>query len=55
MPITQAIGDEEHYLGRLDLTFKVVAGKLTLDESDGILYDVTNVPADPEIKAIIDN
>ena len=55
VPITQAGGEQEHYLGRLDLTYEVVDGKMTLVESDGFLYDITNVPADPEIQAIIDN
>ncbi|MFE4143354.1 bifunctional metallophosphatase/5'-nucleotidase [Peribacillus sp. YIM B13472] len=54
VPITQAGGEQEHYLGRLDLTFEVVDGKMTLVESDGFLYDVTNVPANSEIQAIID-
>ncbi len=54
VPITQAGGEQEHYLGRLDLTFEVVDGKMTLVESDGFLYDVTNVRADPEIQEIID-
>ncbi len=55
VPITQAGGEQENYLGRLDLTFEVVDGKITLVKSDGFLYDVTNVPADPEIQAIIDD
>ena len=55
VPITQAGGEQENYLGRLDLTFKVVDGKMKLVESDGMLYDVTNVPADPEVQAIIDD
>src|SRR3954454_9262976 len=55
VPITQGGGEQEHYLGRLDLTFEVIDGKMKLVESDGLLYDVTNVPADPEIKAIIDD
>ena len=55
VPITQAGGEQENYLGRLDLTYKVVDGKMKLVESDGLLYDVTNVPADPEIQAIIDD
>ncbi|MGE7906422.1 bifunctional metallophosphatase/5'-nucleotidase [Peribacillus sp. NPDC094092] len=54
VPITQAGGEQEHYLGRLDLSFEVVDGKMTLVKSDGSLYDVTNVPADSEIQAIID-
>ena len=54
VPITQAGGEQEHYLGRLDLTFEVVDGKMTLVESDGFLYDVTKVRADPEIQEIID-
>ncbi|MEH7180193.1 bifunctional metallophosphatase/5'-nucleotidase [Neobacillus vireti] len=55
VPITQAGGEQENYLGRLDLTFEVVNGQMKLVESDGFLYDVTNVSADPEIQAIIDN
>lgn len=55
VPITQAGGEQEHYLGRLDLTFEVVDGKMKLIESDGFLYDATNVPADPEIQAMIDD
>lgn len=55
VPITQAGGEQSHYLGRLDLTFEVIDGKMTLAESDGFLYDVTNVPADPEIQAMIDD
>ncbi|NYE08524.1 5'-nucleotidase [Bacillus niacini] len=54
VPITQAGGEQENYLGRLDLTFEVVDGQMKLVESDGFLYDVTNVSADPEIQAIID-
>jgi 5'-nucleotidase len=54
VPITQAGGEQEHYLGRLDLSFEVVDGKMKLAESDGYLYDVTNVPADPKIQAMID-
>jgi len=55
VPITQAGGEQENYLGRLDLTFEVVDGKKTLVDSDGLLYDVTNVPEDPEVQAIIDH
>ncbi len=55
VPITQAGGEQEHYLGRLDLSFKVVDGKMQLAESTGFLYDVTDVPADAEIQAMIDD
>ena len=55
VPITQAGGEQEHYLGRLDLVYEVIDGKMKLVESDGFLYDVTNVPEDPEIQAIIDD
>ncbi|RHW37683.1 bifunctional metallophosphatase/5'-nucleotidase [Lysinibacillus yapensis] len=54
VPITQAGGEQEHYLGRLDLNFEVIEGKMELVESNGFLYDVTNVQADPEVQAIID-
>ncbi|TCN26255.1 bifunctional metallophosphatase/5'-nucleotidase [Mesobacillus foraminis] len=55
VPITQAGGEQEHYLGRLDLSFKVLDGKMQLAESTGFLYDMTNVPADAEIQAMIDD
>lgn len=55
VPITQGGGEQEHYLGRLDLTFKVVDREMKLIDSDGFLYDITNVPADPEVQAMIDN
>ncbi|WHY00311.1 metallophosphoesterase [Neobacillus sp. DY30] len=55
VPITQAGGEQENYLGRLDLTFEVVDGQMKLVESDGFLYDVTNVSEDPKIQAIIND
>ena len=55
VPITQAGGEQENYLGRLDLTYQVVDGKMKLVKSDGLLYDVTNVPADAGVQAIIDD
>ncbi|MFE4142582.1 hypothetical protein ACFX4I_11955 [Peribacillus sp. YIM B13472] len=45
VPITQAGGEQEHYLDRLNLTFEVVDAKMTLVESNGFLYDVTNLKA----------
>ncbi|MCG3398927.1 bifunctional metallophosphatase/5'-nucleotidase [Staphylococcus massiliensis] len=54
VPITQGGGEEEHYLGRLNLTYKVKNGQLELVDSKDKLYDIENVKADPKIKHMID-
>lgn len=52
-PITQAGGEVEHFLGRLDLTYKYEDGKWNLDDFEGQLYDITNVKEDNKIKNIL--
>ncbi len=55
VPITQAGGEQEHYLGRLDLVFEVRGGRYVLMEHTGFLYeDLSDVAEDPEIVALID-
>lgn len=54
VPITQAGGEQEHYLGRLDLTFQVRDGEYVLTEHDGYLYDLDGVQPDPRIVALIE-
>lgn len=55
VPITQAGGEQEHYLGRLDLVFEVQGGRFVLVEHSGFLYeDLTAVAEDPEIVALIE-
>jgi 5'-nucleotidase len=55
VPITQGGGEQEHYLGRLDLTFEVRGGHHVLVEHSGFLYeDLTGVEEDPEIVALIE-
>lgn len=53
-PITQAGGEAEHFLGRLDLTYKYENGKWNLDDFEGKLYDITDVKEDQKIKNILE-
>lgn len=53
-PITQNGGEENHFLGRLDLTFTTENGKMKLVDFDGYLYDLSLVKGDGEIQKIID-
>lgn len=55
VPITQAGGEQEHYLGRLDLTFQMRSGRFVLVEHSGFLYeDLSGVAEDPSIVALIE-
>ncbi|WP_193105816.1 bifunctional UDP-sugar hydrolase/5'-nucleotidase [Brachybacterium sp. FME24] len=55
VPITAGGGEQEHYLGRLDLTFEVQDGQYVLLEHEGFLYeDLTAVEEDPRIVALIE-
>lgn len=53
-PIVQAGGEQDQYLGRLDLDFTYTEGEWTLSDFDGYLYDLEGVEADEEIQAMID-
>ncbi len=52
-PITQAGGEDFHYLGRLDLTYEYKDGKLVLSYYNGYLYDVDKVQPNKEVENII--
>ncbi|MBU2700562.1 cyclic-nucleotide 2'-phosphodiesterase (5'-nucleotidase family) [Sporomusaceae bacterium BoRhaA] len=55
IPIVQAGGEDNIYLGRVDLTFENKDGKWVLVSHQGRLYPITNdIPMDPTIKEIID-
>lgn len=53
-PILQGGGEQDQYLGRLDLEYKLVDGEWTLDDFNGYLYDLTGVEGDSEIQGMID-
>ncbi len=53
-PITQAGGEDFHYLGRLDLTFEYKDGKLVLVDYNGYLYDVEKVHPNKDVELIIE-
>lgn len=55
VPITQAGGEVEHYLGRIDLTFRRVDGEMVLVDTQGYLYDVSDVVPDAKVQKIIDD
>ncbi|WP_114854331.1 bifunctional UDP-sugar hydrolase/5'-nucleotidase [Brachybacterium sp. YJGR34] len=55
VPITAGGGEQEHYLGRLDLTFEVQGGSYVLIDHSGFLYeDLSAVEEDPAIVALIE-
>ncbi len=55
IPIVQAGGEDNIYLGRIDLTYENKNGKWVLVSHQGILYPINDkVPMDPEIKKIVD-
>lgn len=54
-PIVQGGGEQDQYLGRLDLSYVYTEGAWTLDDFDGYLYDLEGVEGDEEIQAMIDS
>ena len=54
-PIVQAGGEQDQYLGRLDLSFTYQDGAWVLDDFEGSLYDLEGVEADEEIQSMIDS
>jgi len=55
IPITQAGGEDNIFLGRLDLTYENKDGKWVLKSHKGMLYPINDkVPMDTEIKKIVD-
>ncbi|MCL1806335.1 MAG: metallophosphoesterase [Oscillospiraceae bacterium] len=55
IPIVQAGGEENHFLGRLDLTFEEIDGVWVLHSFHGRLLSIVDTPPDPEIEAIIEH
>lgn len=53
-PILQGGGEQDQYLGRLDLTFVYEEGVWTLDDFNGYLYDLEGVEGDSQIQKMID-
>ena len=53
-PITQAGGEVEHFLGRLDLTYEYENGKWNLKDFAGKLYDIEGVEEDMKVKQILE-
>ena len=54
IPVVQAGGEDDHYLGRLDLHFIKTDGVWVLDWYEGYLFTLDDVSPDPGIQAIID-
>ena len=54
IPVVQAGGERDHYLGRLDLVFVKEAGVWVLSEFNGSLLSTDDVYPDAEIAQIID-
>lgn len=54
IPIMQAGGEEDNYLGRLDLTFERKDGKWVLTDYTGKLYSAEEADPDSDIQKIID-
>lgn len=55
VPITQAGGEQEHYLGRLDLTFTLQNGEYVLTEHNGWLYNLDGIAEDQRILDLIES
>ncbi|MCR1840386.1 bifunctional metallophosphatase/5'-nucleotidase [Murimonas intestini] len=53
-PILQGGGEQDQYLGRLDLTYIYDEGTWTLDDFNGYLYDLEGVEGNSEIQNLID-
>lgn len=53
-PIVQAGGEQDQYLGRLDLEFTYTEGTWALSDFNGYLYDLEGVEPDQELQAMID-
>jgi 2',3'-cyclic-nucleotide 2'-phosphodiesterase (5'-nucleotidase family) len=55
IPIVQAGGENDIYLGRIDLKYENQNGKWVLVSHKGILYHIDDkIPMDAEIKQIVD-
>lgn len=54
-PILQGGGEQDQYLGRLDLTYTYQEGVWTLDDFNGYLYGLEGVEGDSQIQSLIDS
>ncbi|MCL2053639.1 MAG: metallophosphoesterase [Oscillospiraceae bacterium] len=54
IPVVQAGGELDNYLGRLELYFEQADGEWVLVDFDGYLYSLEGVEANPEILAILE-
>lgn len=52
-PIVQGGGEQDQYLGRLDLVYTYEEGTWVLDDFEGYLYDLEGVEADQELQELI--
>jgi 5'-nucleotidase len=55
IPVVQAGGEDDHYLGRLDLGFAEIDGTWVLQTFNGRLLDIEGVQPDDGIQQIIDS
>jgi 5'-nucleotidase len=53
-PIVQNGGEHFHYLGRLDLVFEKIGGKMKLADFEGSFYDLERVEEDENVVNIIE-
>lgn len=54
-PILQGGGEQDQYLGRLDLIYQYEDGAWVLEDFDGYLYDLEGVEPDQELQNLIDS
>ncbi len=53
-PVVQAGGEQDQYLGRLDLSFEITDGAWTLSDFDGFLYELDGVEPDRDLEDLIE-
>lgn len=54
-PIMQAGGENDQYLGRIDMEYELTDGQWELSDFQGYLYDLEGVQGNAQIQEIIDN
>jgi 5'-nucleotidase len=56
IPIVQAGGEANQFLGRLDLTFELINNEWKMTRFQGKLIPLDDsIPQDPKVKAILDD
>lgn len=53
-PIVQGGGENDQYLGRLNLSFEITDGAWTLSDFDGFLYELDGVEPDQDLEDLIE-